>query len=413
MSGKQDRQNHDSASHLAEMAAADLTPQASAPVFVPATRGALASERARALRGRGARSARAGRFERLQREAADDGWGALQRLAAEPLKTSVREETARTIIARNESPDICFERSVNPYRGCEHGCIYCYARPGHANLGLSPGLDFESRLSAKVNAARLFARELAHPAWRPAPVVIGPYTDAYQPIERRYRLTRRLLEVADEFGQPVGLVTKSTLILRDLDILARLARRNLVKVAISITTLDASLARLMEPRAATPPKRLQTIGRLADAAIPVAVLVSPVIPAVTDHEIETILSRAAGAGAREAGYAMLRLPGEVSGLFREWLVDTMPQRASHVLSLVRAMSGGREYDGRFGRRMTGAGPYAWAIGRRFELACRRLGLSRRRLRLATRHFAPPRPTPVQPFLPGLFPSGGTEGQGRG
>ena len=388
---------------LSDMAAAPLAPAPGAPgVAAPVSRGMLAGAEARALRGRGARSRRAGRHETCAVEAQDDGWGALGRLAREPLKTQVREETARTIITRNQSPDICFDRSVNPYRGCEHGCVYCYARPSHANLGLSPGLDFESRLTAKINAPQLFARELRHPAWKPAPVVIAPNTDAWQPIEKQYRLTRRLLEVAEEYGQPVGLVTKSALAARDLDILARLAKRNLVKVAVSITTLDATLSRLMEPRAATPARRLETIGQLAEAGVPAVVLIAPVIPALTDHEMETILSRARLAGAREAGYAMLRLPGEISGLFREWLVDIMPGRAAHILSLVRSMSGGRDYDPRFGRRMTGAGPYAWAIGRRFELACRRLGLSRRRLALSTRHFRPPAGDNDAPFLPGLF-----------
>ncbi len=384
------------------VAAACVSPSGRAELRLPATRGGVAAPGAKALRGRGARSARSGRHEPHVREAADDGWGILERLASEPLKTQVREETARTIISRNDSPDICFERSVNPYRGCEHGCIYCYARPSHAHLGLSPGLDFESRLAAKVNAPELFAKELRHPAWRPAPVVIGPNTDAYQPVERRYRITRRLLEVAEEFGQPVGLVTKSALVTRDIDILSRLAKRNLVKVAVSVTTLDAGLARMMEPRASTPAKRLDAIGTLSQAGVPVAVMVAPVIPALTDHELETILSRAKMAGAVEAGYVMLRLPREISGLFREWLVDLMPDRAAHVLSLVRSMHGGSDYDSRFGHRMRGAGPYAWAIGRRFELAARRLGLAGRRLNLSTRRFRVPPRAGDQLVLPGLF-----------
>lgn len=361
----------------------------------------------RALKGRGARSNRAGRYDRLERAPVDDGWQGLERQATERLKTTVREERARTIIARNESPDIGFDRSVNPYRGCEHGCVYCYARPSHAWLGLSPGLDFESRLTAKVNAPALFARELRHPAWRPAPVAIAPNTDAYQPIEKRYRLTRRLLEVAEEYGQPVGIITKSALVTRDIDILARLARRNLVRVAISITTLDADLARIMEPRAATPARRLEAIGTLAEAGIPVGVMVAPVIPALTDHELETILARAAGVGAREAGYVMLRLPAEVSGLFREWLVEHFPDRAARILSLVREMHGGRDYDARFGHRLKGAGPYAWAVGRRFELAMRRLGLQGRTLRLATHHFRRPPAPGEQLALPGFL-----EGQDR-
>ncbi len=369
--------------------------------FVPASRGDVIAA-AWALRGRGARSRRAGRFERLEREVADDGWGSLQRLCAEPLKTTVHEELARSIVSRNDSPDVCFEQSVNPYRGCEHGCIYCYARPGHANLGLSPGLDFESRLSAKVNAPELLEKEMRRPSWRPEPLAMAPWTDAWQPVEKRYRLARRLLEVAESFGQPLGLITKSALIMRDVDILSRMARRGLVKVAISITTLDATLARMMEPRAATPARRLEAIGALADAGVPVAVLVSPVIPGLTDHELEAILARARAAGAREAGYAMLRLPGEVSGLFREWLCDLVPQRARRVMSLVQAISGGRDHDPRFGRRMRGAGPLAWAVGRRFELAARRLGLLQRPLRLSRRHFRPPAPQARQPTLPGIL-----------
>jgi len=260
------------------MAAACISPSGRAGLRLPASRGGVVAPGVKALRGRGARSARSGRHEPHVREAADDGWGILERLATEPLKTEVRDEAARTIISRNDSPDICFERSVNPYRGCEHGCIYCYARPGHAHLGHSPGLDFESRLTAKVNAPELFARELRHPAWRPAPVVIGPNTDAYQPVERRYRITRRLLEVAEEFGQPVGLVTKSALVTRDIDILSRLAKRNLVKVAISITTLDAGLARMMEPRASTPAKRLDAIGALSQAGGPASQPLHPPFP---------------------------------------------------------------------------------------------------------------------------------------
>ncbi|WP_051928994.1 PA0069 family radical SAM protein [Thermopetrobacter sp. TC1] len=372
------------------------------PIATPKSRGLLACENARALKGRGARSARSGRHEHQQREIVDDGWGTIAELAQERLPTRIQEEQARTIITRNTSPDICFDRSVNPYRGCEHGCIYCYARPTHAWLGLSPGLDFETRISAKVNAPQLFARELRHPAWKPAPIAIAPNTDAYQPAEKRYRLTRRLLEVAEEFGQPVSIITKSALVQRDIDILARLAKRDLVRVAISITTLDAALARIMEPRAATPAKRLETIGALADAGVPVAVMVAPVIPALTDHEIETILSRAAGAGARQAGYVMLRLPAEVSGLFREWLVDHFPERAVRIMSLVRGMQGGRDYDPRFGRRLVGSGPYAWAIGRRFEKAARRLGLMKRQMKMALHHFRPPARTGEQLTLPGLL-----------
>ena len=357
----------------------------------------------RALRGRGARSNRAGRHERQRKMLVDDGWETLAQLAEEHLPTTVTCEKARSIITLNDSPDVGFDFSVNPYRGCEHGCIYCYARPGHANLGFSPGLDFETRIIAKENAPELFEKALRKPGWRGAPVAIGTYTDCYQPIEKRFRLTRRILEIAERFGQPVMQITKSQLVRRDLDILRRLAARRLVRVAISVTTLDRRLARRLEPRAATPEKRLETMAMLAEAGVPVSVMLAPVIPALNDHEMEAILLRAREAGAEAASMVMLRLPLEIAELFREWLEAHYPDRAKRVLSLVREMHGGKIYDARFGRRMQGAGPYAWTLWRRFELACRRLGLGEQLTPLETRAFRVPdrNPEEGQLRLPGL------------
>ena len=341
-------------------------------------------------RGRGSRSNTTGRHEPLKRHLLDDGWESLA--DAPGLNTTVTIETAKTIITRNRSPDISFDRSINPYQGCEHGCSYCYARPTHANFGLSPGLDFESKLFAKSNAAELLRNELSASGYEPATIALGANTDPYQPVERRYRITRQVLKVLAEFGHPVGIVTKSALVLRDLDILQHMAERGIVKVAISVTTLDPRLARAMEPRASTPAKRLKAIEVLAAAGIPVAVMVAPVIPALNDSEIEAILKSAAAAGASEAGYVLLRLPLEVRDVFGEWLVTDYPDRAAHVLSLIRSMRQGKDYDSTWGRRQTGTGPYAWSIGRRFELACGRLGLNRRKLKLSTDQFRkPPRP----------------------
>ncbi|CAA0113149.1 Uncharacterised protein [Starkeya nomas] len=340
-------------------------------------------------RGRGALSNAAGRFEPQAREAFDDGWQSLDDLP--PFRTSVTVEKPRTIINRNDSPDVGFDRSINPYRGCEHGCVYCFARPTHAYQGLSAGLDFETRLFAKPDAPELLAKELSKPGYEPRTIALGINTDAYQPIEREWRLTRRILEVLSDFGHPVGIVTKSALVLRDLDILAPMAERGLAKVALSVTSLDPKLARIMEPRAATPPRRLDTIRRLSEAGVPTAVLVAPVIPAVTDAEMERILDAAVAAGASEAGYVMLRVPLEIRDLFREWLLAHFPDRYRHVLSLLKELHGGREYDSTFGQRMTGSGPYAWTMARRFEIAVERLGLNRRHTRLTTRHFSrPPR-----------------------
>ena len=346
-------------------------------------------------RGRGARSNASGRFEAQHRMLADDGWSALDELP--PLKTQVIAEAAKSIIARNSSPDISFEQSINPYRGCEHGCSYCYARPTHAYMGLSPGLDFESRLFVKPNAAELLRAELAAPGYVPKTIAIGTNTDPYQPIERNYRITRAVLEVLAEFNHPVGIVTKSALVTRDIDILKPMAERGLAKVAISVTSLDPKLSRSMEPRAATPGRRLKALELLSAAGIPTTVMVAPVIPAVNDAEIESILAAARNAGVREAGYVLLRLPLEVHEIFQQWLASDLPDRAAKVMSLVRSARQGKDNDATFGRRMTGTGPYAWTIGRRFELACQRLGLNGKRSKLDASQFT--RPTQVGEQLP--------------
>ena len=337
--------------------------------------------------GRGAQTNRSGRYERLTYETVDDGWESLAELEA--LATEVQEVPARRIITRNESPDIGFDRSINPYRGCEHGCIYCFARPTHAFLGLSPGLDFETKLFAKTNAAQALERELADPNYRVRTIAIGTNTDPYQPIERRYRIMRRILEVLSAANHPVGIVTKSALILRDLDLLSSMAERGLVKVALSVTTLDRKLARTMEPRASTPDKRIETLGRMVEAGVPASVMVAPVIPGLTDMEMERILERAAAEGVDEAGYVLLRLPLEIADLFTEWLQANCPDRANRVLSLMRSARGGRLYEAKWGERMVGDGAYAWMIGRRFELASKRLGLNARQIELRTDLFTPP------------------------
>ncbi len=293
-------------------------------------------------RGRGARSNTTGRFETEQREAFDDGWENLGDLDA--FKTEVREEPARTIITRNDSPDISFDRSINPYRGCEHGCVYCYARPTHCFLGHSAGLDFETKLYAKTDAARLLERELAHPRYQPDTIALGTNTDPYQPIERERKITRSVLEVLERTGHPVGVVTKSALVTRDIDVLSSLAKRGLAKVALSVTTLDKRIARAMEPRAATPARRLEAVRQLSEAGIPTAVMVAPVVPGLTDPEIERILEAAREAGATEAGYVMLRLPLELKELFREWLATEFPDRADRVIHLLQSMHGGRDYE---------------------------------------------------------------------
>ncbi len=344
-------------------------------------------------RGRGAQSNASGRYEPLARIAFDDGWQSLEELP--PFATAVTVDATRKIITRNESPDISFDRSINPYRGCEHGCVYCFARPTHAYLGMSPGLDFESKLFVKPEAATLLERELSAPAYVPRTIAIGTNTDPYQPIERRYQVMRRILEVLERAGHPVGIVTKSALVLRDLDILARMAERRLAKVALSVTTLDPDLARTMEPRAATPARRLETLRRLAQAGVPTTVMVAPLIPALNDHEMERILDAAAVAGAKEAGYVLLRLPLEVRDLFREWLLANYPDRYRHVFKLIRDMRGGKDYDSTWGKRQKGSGPYAWMLGRRFEIACEKLDLNSAKVSLTTEHFVPPIKPPEQ------------------
>ncbi|MAN60642.1 MAG: radical SAM protein [Parvibaculum sp.] len=323
-------------------------------------------------RGRGARSNSSGRFEPLSYAAFDDGWETIEEQSA--LKTEVSDETPRKIITRNQSPDIPFDRSINPYRGCEHGCVYCFARPTHAYMGLSPGLDFESRLFAKPNAAALLERELSKPNYTVRPIAIGTNTDPYQPIERRYRIMRQLLEVLDRYNHPVTIVTKSALITRDIDILSSMAKRNLVRVALSITTLDKKLARAMEPRASAPTRRMAALELLSGAGIPTGVMVAPVIPGLNDHEIERILRGAHYAGVEQAGFILLRLPHEIKDLFKEWLDDTAPDKAKKVMKLIRDTRGGKEYDAEWGKRMRGDGPYAWTIKRRFDLAAEKLGI---------------------------------------
>ena len=335
-------------------------------------------------RGRSAGINPSGRFEPVSRHVFDDGWNSLEELP--PFKTEVQVEKPRTIITRNESPDISFDRSINPYRGCEHGCVYCFARPTHSFMGLSPGLDFESKLFAKPDAARLLDKELSKDGYQPRTIAIGTNTDPYQPIEKQYRIMREILEVLEARGHPVGIVTKSALVTRDIDILSRMAERGLAKVALSVTTLDRMLARTMEPRASTPTKRLEAIRQLSDAGIPASVMVAPIIPGLTDPEMERILDSARAAGAREAGYVILRLPLEVAPIFKDWLLRHYPDRYRHVMSLIRSMRDGKDYDSEWGKRMKGAGPYAWQIGRRFEIAAKRLGLNAERRSLRTDQF---------------------------
>lgn len=338
-------------------------------------------------RGRAAGLNPSGRFEIHSRHDFDDGWETLEEL--EPFKTDVQVERAKSIITRNASPDIPFDRSINPYRGCEHGCIYCYARPSHAHVGLSAGLDFESKLFAKPDAARLLKRELAKGNYKPKSIAIGTNTDPYQPIERKMRIMRQILEVLAEAKHPIGIITKSALVLRDIDILSQMAQDGLVKVAVSITTIDRKLARAMEPRASTPTRRLEALEALNKAGIPTSVMVAPVIPGLTDFEIERILDSAHNVGVEEAGYILLRLPREVSPIFRDWLLRHYPDRYRHVISLIRSMRDGKDYDSGFGSRMRGSGPYAWQIKRRFDMTCKRLGLSKRMSSPRTDLFTPP------------------------
>ena len=346
-------------------------------------------------KGRGATFNPANRFRREQRESVDDGWTS----AADPedgdgepppLKTTVRIVAARTIISRNDSPDIPFTQSINPYQGCEHGCVYCYARPTHAYLDLSPGLDFETKLFAKPDAARLLRGELAARGYRCEPIALGANTDPYQPIEREWKITRSVLEVLAECDHPLTITTKGVLIERDLDLLAPMAAKGLVRVFVSIAMLDRELARKLDPRAPSPQRRLQMIRSLRDAGVPVGVNVAPVIPQLTDRDLEAILEAAAAAGARHAGWTMLRLPLEVAPLFRDWLDVHYPLRAAHVMSLVRQIRGGKDNESRFGTRMGGQGEFADLIRRRFALACKRLDLNTDRdAPLDTSRFRPP------------------------
>lgn len=328
---------------------------------------------AEAAKGRGARSNATGRFEPETVEAFDDGWTGDDARAA-PLRTTLTPEHARTIIAKNTSPDIGFDRSINPYKGCEHGCIYCYARPSHAYMGLSPGLDFESRLFFKPEAARLLEQELCKPRYVCKRIHIGGNTDPYQPVERGLGSTRSILEVLQRFRHPFSIITKSVLIARDADILGAMGREGLASAFISITTLDRGLARAMEPRASTPAKRLEAVSRLAEAGCPVGVGFAPVIPGLNDHELEAVLEAAAKAGATSAMYVTLRLPLEIKDLFREWLADARPERAARVMSLIRQTRGGRDYDPDWNQRMKGTGPVAELIATRFKAAVKRYGL---------------------------------------
>ncbi|MEX0808357.1 MAG: PA0069 family radical SAM protein [Dongiaceae bacterium] len=341
------------------------------------------------IKGRGAVTNRPGRYERGDRPREDDGWNIGAELSEDRPETTVTLDATRRIIARNESPDIGFDRSINPYRGCEHGCVYCFARPTHAWLGLSPGLDFETKLFAKPAAAERLREELASPRYTPAVMALGTNTDPYQPIERKLGITRQILEVLAECRHPVSIVTKSALVLRDLDILSAMAKDGLANVSLSVTTLDPALARKMEPRAPAASRRLEAMRQLSEAGIPTGVMAAPIIPAINDMEIERILDAAAAAGATSAGYVLLRLPLEIKDLFDEWLAAHYPQRATRVMALIRDTRNGQAYDSRFGARMKGEGPYAEMIKRRFALACRRLDLNRRRSELRTDLFRPP------------------------
>jgi DNA repair photolyase len=342
-------------------------------------------------RGRGARSNRSSRFEALQREAFDDGWFLEPEAEEIRLATTLQPMKSRTIIARNTSPDVGFDRSINPYRGCSHGCIYCYARPAHAYLGLSPGLDFESKLFFKPEAGRLLTAELSRKGYTPRVIHIGGDTDPYQPDEKRLRVTREVIETLQRFRHPFSIITKSALILRDLDVLGEMGPAGLVRAAVSITSLDRRLARSMEPRAATPERRVEAVRRLAEAGVPTTVMFAPSIPGLNDHEMEAVLERAAAAGACGAGYVALRLPLEIRELFEEWLETDHPDRARRVMSLVRQMRGGAAYDSAWGSRMTGQGPVADALRQRFELARRRFGLDQVTPPLDLSQFAPPKP----------------------
>jgi DNA repair photolyase len=354
----------------------------------------ITGDRAQPHKGRGAGLNPEGRFETLRREMFDDGWDA--RPPEDPARpqTVVTPEQVKSIVTRNDSPDVPFTYSINPYRGCEHGCVYCFARPSHAYLELSPGLDFETRLFAKVNAADKLREELVRPGHKVEPIAIGVNTDCYQPIEREWKITRQVLEVLAECEHPCTIVTKNALVTRDLDILSAMARKNLVQVFVTVTTLDAELARRMEPRASAPHSRLQAIRRLSDAGVPAGAMVAPVIPFLTDSGVESVLEAVAEAGAESAAYVLMRLPWELKDLFKDWLETHYPLKAAHVMSRVRDMRGGKENDPRFGSRMRGEGLLADLLRKRFDIACTRLGLNReRRLPLDCTRFRPPRSRP--------------------
>ena len=350
------------------------------------------------FKGRGVASNVPGRFDSLRLEQTDDGW--YQDEIVENLTETVLPDRARSVITSNDSPDVGFDVSINPYRGCSHGCVYCFARPSHAYLGLSPGLDFETKLFYKADAVNLLEAELAKPKYVCKPIALGINTDGYQPLEKRLEVTRSILAVLARCRHPVTIVTKSALIIRDLDLLSDLAKHRLVSVMLSITSLTNEIKRTLEPRTASPQARLRVIQQLSEAGIPVGVLVAPVIPAITDHELEDILSAAKAAGATRAGYVLLRLPHEVKILFREWLTEHYPDRAKHVMSLINQARGGKDYDSQFGTRMSGTGAYAELLGTRFELAKRRLGFaaSRERYELDTSLFRPPTPDSPQMIL---------------
>jgi DNA repair photolyase len=347
------------------------------------------------FKGRGALSNPPGRFEKADLEEIDDGWS--REDAAQSIAQTVEPDRARSVITTNDSPDVGFDYSINPYRGCEQGCIYCFARPSHAYLGLSPGLDFETKLFYKENAAQILEGELAKPGYVPRPIALGINTDAYQPLEKRLEVTRGILTVLARCRHPVSLITKSALIVRDIDLLADMAKDNLVSAMFSVTSLSAEIKRTLEPRAASPQARLRAMKQLADAGVPVGVMVAPVIPAITDHEMESILEAAQQAGATTAGYVLLRLPWEVKDLFREWLAEHYPDRAKHVMSLINQARGGKDNDPNFGSRMRGAGPYAELLRMRFQVATRKLGLNpaRMRLELDTALFRRPGPAASQ------------------
>jgi DNA repair photolyase len=372
----------------------------------------MSLDRPVARKGRGATFNPGNRFRDVTREAVDDGWAPLRSEgadgedrtggedadAAPPLRTTVTVQLSRTIIARNTSPDIPFTQSINPYQGCEHGCVYCYARPTHAYLDLSPGLDFETKLFAKPNAAALLTAELSKPGYVCEAIAMGTNTDPYQPIEREWKITRQIIEILAACNHPLSIVTKSALVERDLDLLAPMAAKGLARVYLSITTLDKELARTLEPRAASPQRRLAAVKALADAGVPVGVMTAPIIPQLTDKDMEGILEAAAANGARWAGWTMLRLPNEVKDLFRDWLVQYHPLRADHIMSLIRQIRGGRDNDPEFGSRMRGAGQFADLIANRFQIACTRLGFNRDRAPLDTSQFRPPSRSASTPQL---------------